>query len=345
MIELVKGLKSYVGILKEHTHNIIIALISISFFNNENRVVLVDNGLVPILFDFINCKEFDFCRSSLILLSNVCHVSSFEIKNTIIKKGIFGILHKKLLSLQTSLLSSNYCSLYDLCNSISKLVEYNSEGVDMLLNSPLISSLLQTLELVTSIVEISSGTPNVDVVNIQRRICVSFVSCTSFSYEQCDCFVKYEVIPFLLVLLEKHMNMMKKKGKKMGEWVVRHAASILFNVSYFGYKKAVNREKNKFRGIFDGVNGMKRLYGLFSYLHNQKNQSSLERETINYISLCVCRLLKSDTIPPLYVSLLVYVNELRSQPKPESGDNFPLSARICWDGLIEANEYLIKYSK
>jgi hypothetical protein len=69
----------------------------------------------------------------------------------------------------------------------------------------LIPSLLQTLESATSIVETSSHTPDTDVVNIQQYICGCFVYCTSFSYEQTVHLVSYEVIPSLLVLLEKHM--------------------------------------------------------------------------------------------------------------------------------------------
>jgi hypothetical protein len=97
--------------------------------------------------------------------------------------------------------------------------------------------------------------------------------------------------------------------------------------------------------VFDAVDGIKRLYELFSYLHNQKNQSPLEKEDVNLISLCVCFLLKSQTIPPSYVSLLVYMNEMRSQPKPESGIDFPLHARECWEGLVDVEEYLTKYNK
>jgi hypothetical protein len=194
-------------------------------------------------------------------------------------------------------------------------------------------------------VETSSHTPDTDVVNIQKCICGCFANCTCFSYEQNVRVVSYEVIPSLLVLLEKHMNMMKEKGKKMDELVVRHATAALYNISFFGYKKAVYKQKNKLWDMFDAFNGIKLLYELFSYLHNQKDQSPNEKEAVNFISLCVCCLLKSDTISPSYVSLLVYVNELRSQPKPESGDDFPSFARVCWEGLVDVEEYLTKYNK
>jgi hypothetical protein len=139
--------------------------------------------------------------------------------------------------------------------------------------------------------------------------------------------------------------MMKEKGKKMDELVVKYATAALFNISLFGYRKAIYGEKNKLRDMFDAVSGIKRLYELFSYLHNQKDQSPFEKEVVNFISLCVCYLLKSDTISPSYVSLLVYVNELRSQPKPESGFDFPSIARECWEGLVDVEEYLTKYNK
>jgi hypothetical protein len=135
----------------------------------------------------------------------------------IVKTGIFGILHEKLLDLSPPppipLLSSNYFSLDRLCCSLESLVKNNSEGVDIF---------LQTLQSVTSIVE-TSHTPNTNVVNIQEYICGCFLACTFYSYEQAMRVVRCEVIPSLLILLEKYMNMMKEKGKEMGEWVVRYA--------------------------------------------------------------------------------------------------------------------------
>jgi hypothetical protein len=56
-------------------------------------------------------------------------------------------------------------------------------------------------------------------------------------------------------------------------------------------------------------------------------------------------LLKSDKISPSYVSLLVCLNELRSEPKPKSGFDFPSYARECWEGLVDVEEYLTKYNK
>jgi hypothetical protein len=347
--ELVKGLKSPVTIMNEaHICYILVALISISF-TDKNKAILANSAVIPILFDLMSCKEYYVWTVSITLLSYICNVLSLEIKNMIVKTGIFGILHKKLLEISppppTPLLSSNYFSLNRLCGSINSLVVGNSEGVNALLNSSLIPSLLQTLESATSIVEASSHTPDTNVVKIQEYICACFINCTRFSYEQTIHLVSCEVIPSLLVLLEKHMNMMKKKGKKMDELVVRHATVVLFNILLFGYRKVVYGEKNTLKSIFDTVNGIKRLYELFSYLHNQKDKSPVEKEVVNWISLCVCYLLKSDTISPSYVSLLVYVNELRSQPKPKSGYDFPSFARVCWKGLVDVEEYLTKYNK
>jgi hypothetical protein len=82
-----------------HIKNILFSLISISV-DDKNKELLIDNDIIPHLIVFIrDCKESDIWKNSAILLSKICLVKSIEKKNTIIKTGIFKILHEKFLEI------------------------------------------------------------------------------------------------------------------------------------------------------------------------------------------------------------------------------------------------------
>jgi hypothetical protein len=147
----------------------------------------------------------------------------------------------------------------------------------------------------------------------------------------------------LIELLEKHVKMMKEQGKKMDKLVVRHAGTTLSNISNKGSNKASDGEKNAFRKEFSLIRGERRLFEIFNYLHKQPKQSDDEKEVVDDISLCICRLLKADTPDPSYINLLVYVNEMCLSPTPTSGFDFPSYARLAWEGMIGANECLSKF--
>jgi hypothetical protein len=221
-------------------------------------------------------------------------------------------------------------------------VTNNSEGVDALLDSPLIPCLLWTLESASSIAA-TSPIPNDDVVEIQKNICRCLFWCSFFSYEQNVRLVDYGVIPSLLRLLEKHVSMMKGEKRKMDELVIRHAAAALDNISIKGSNESLDGEKNKFRNVFDSVGGVGRLYEVFDYLHTQQNQSPDEKEAVQFISLCICHLFKSDTPPSSYIRLLVYLEEMKSSTPTTSGFDFPKEARLAWNRMIGADECLKKY--
>jgi hypothetical protein len=209
----------------------------------------------------------------------------------------------------------------------------------------MIPSLLWTLETASSIVSTSPFISNVNVVNIQKWICGCFTHCTFFTYEQSVHVVNYGVIPSLLKVLELHVNMLKEKGRKMDKLVVCNASITLSNISNKGLNKSSEREKNKFRSSFDSVDGVRRLCEMFNYLNTQQKHSPLEKKAVDDISLCVCRLLKSDTPPEWCVSLLFYVKEMKSSPTPPSGYEFPSAARNAWDRMVGADECVEKFKE
>jgi hypothetical protein len=74
--------------------------------------------------------------------------------------------------------------------------------------------------------------------------------------------------------------MMKEKGRKMDEWVVRHASTALSNISIKGSSESASGEKNQFREAFDSVDGIKRLFDMFEYLHTLMNHTPIEKEAL-----------------------------------------------------------------
>jgi hypothetical protein len=214
--------------------------------------------------------------------------------------------------------------------------------VNSFLESQIIPSLLRILESVSSIAITSSFTE--DVASIHKYICGCFVCCTCFSYEQTAVVVNCGVIKSLLSVLEELIDQIKSNGRKFNEVVVKNSSMVLSNITSKGFKKTGDGEKNYFRNNFDKVDGINRLFEIFNYLQTQENQSQLEKETVDRISLSICRLFKSDT-PPSYGSVLVYVNKLKSSPSPTSGFDFPLKARKAWEKMINADKCLETFKK
>jgi hypothetical protein len=117
---------------------------------------------------------------------------------------------------------------------------------------------------------------------------------------------------------------------------------IFFNTGLDGSTSGSKEEKNKFKNYFDENNRLNILFNLFKYLISQ-SLSPTQKETINYISTTICRLLKNERPPLCYGCVLEYVNNLKSSPSPTSGYDLPSDARISWGEMLKANECLWSY--
>jgi hypothetical protein len=84
------------------------------------------------------------------------------------------------------------------------------------------------------------------------------------------------------------------------------------------------------------------LLNLFKYLISQ-TLSPIQKNTINHLSVGICRLLKNERPPLCYGCVLEYVSKLKSSPSPTSGYDFPSAAKNSWNGMSKANECLWSY--
>jgi hypothetical protein len=75
------------------------------------------------------------------------------------------------------------------------------------------------------------------------------------------------------------------------------------------------------------------------------NHTPIEKEALRHLSLCVCRLFKSDIPPPSSASLLIYINKMKSHLTPTSKYNFPSAARYVWNRMLDADSWLNEYKK
>jgi hypothetical protein len=151
-----------------------------------------------------------------------------------------------------------------------------------------------------------------------------------------------KVIDSLLNIIEMYINEIKKKNILLNEETVKVISKIFFNTGFDGSEAASEKEKNKFKNYFDENNRLNGLLNLFKYLLSQ-TLSPIQKETINWISITICDLLKSERPPLCYGCVLEYVNNLKSSPSPTSGYDFPSAAKISWGELLKADECLRSY--
>jgi hypothetical protein len=151
-----------------------------------------------------------------------------------------------------------------------------------------------------------------------------------------------KVIDSLLNIIEMYINEIKKKKIILNEQTVQTISMIFFTTGLKGSKAGSKEEKNKLKNYFDENNRLNVLPNLFKYLISQ-TLSPTQKETINYISITICLLLKNERPPPCYGCVLEYVNKLKSSPSPTSGYDYPSAAKYSWNEMLNPNECLSSF--
>jgi hypothetical protein len=330
---------------KDENNELMISVLKafVNISRGDNNKLLINDGMVPLLLPLINSSNTIVWQRTVTLLSNICNIKSVEDKNSIINCGIFDVFHKKLLEISPTppqnMISSNYISIYCIIDGIDHLLFSNRSGVTSFLKTPLIPLLLHTLD---STISIGNTSSDKDIQKIQQYICNCFGRCTEHCYEDTLLLVEMKVIDSLLNIIEKYINEIKKKKIILNEETVQTISMIFFNTGLYGSNAGSKKEKNKFKNYFDENNRLNKLFNLFKYLNSQ-TLSPIQKETINYTSITICRLLKNDRPPLCYGCVLEYVNNLKSSTFFISGHNFPLAAKNSWNQMLEADECLSSY--
>lgn len=205
-----------------HIHNLVRAFASLL---TDNEIQIDDDIISTILLLII--RDDDIRNDLFISLNHICFVASSEKKNIIIKVGIFDVFQE--LERSSSI---DYILLSYIYYCINEVVRKNKEGVSALLDSSLISILLERLRSTTLLISsLSIPEEKEEVMNIQKYISECLMTCTSFSYEQCYKLVKFSVISLLLYVLERYVLVLKSEVKKLDKLMIQNASASLFNIS------------------------------------------------------------------------------------------------------------------
>jgi hypothetical protein len=152
------------------------ALINIIIRINENKEILLDGEITPLLLPLFNSSDIDVWKKAVLLLSNICCIKSVEDKNSMINCVIFDVFHKKLLEISPfppqKIISSNYFSIYHIIIGIDNLLKFNGCGVTSFLKTSLIPLLLRTFD---STISTGNTSSDEDIGNVQLDICNCFL--------------------------------------------------------------------------------------------------------------------------------------------------------------------------
>jgi hypothetical protein len=318
--------------------DILKSLICISL-NNENIKILLDAGIISLLFHFFNTSKL---KKSLInfitLLSNICNVTSIEDKNRIINSGLFDFFHEKLLEMSSSkeMVWEKREFVNCIVKGIKELLVSNFTFVTSFLKTPAVLPLLSTLK---SAISLGTKTFDDDIGEIQANICNCFLECTYHSYEDICCLFKNNVVDSMMNIIEMYLNNIKERKMMLREDVVEGAVIVIFNVLVEGSNPgSPDEEGNKFKKYFDENNRFNVLVDLFKLLITQP-QPPTKEEIINYISISICLLLKREKPPPFCGSVIEYIYNLKSSPSRTFGFNFPSIAQNAWNNMTNADEF------
>jgi hypothetical protein len=168
--------------------------------NERNKQIFFDKRIMDILLVLISNSQNPILPKAVSLLMNICSIPSVEAKNTIIKKDIFNILHKRLSELSPSppqqMKPDDYYSVYYIVDLVNNLLSSNPSGVIPFLNSPLIPVFSWTLESSMSLLSTSSDK---NIQDIFRFICLSFSYCAQLPYENVIRFMEMRRINRLIL--------------------------------------------------------------------------------------------------------------------------------------------------
>jgi hypothetical protein len=323
--------------------SVLFAFVNITFVVDENKKVVLDSGIIPLLLPLVSSSDTNVCKKTVLLLSHICAIKSVRDKNSIIICGIFDVFHKKLLEISPippqKMISSNYYSIFRIIAGIDHLLISNSSVITSFLKTPLIPLLLHTLN---STIPIGNTSSDEDIGNIQLYICRCFSRCTYHCYKDTLLLVEMKVIDSLLNIIEMYINEIKEKKIILNEETIESISKIFFKTGFKGSTSGSEKEKNKFKNYFDENNRLNVLVNLFKYLISQ-TLSPTQKETINNLSVGICFLLKNERPPLCYGCVLEYVNNLKSSPFPTSDYYFSLVAKSSWDEMLKADECLWSY--
>jgi hypothetical protein len=148
-----------------------------------------------------------------------------------------------------------------------------------------------------------------------------------------------KVIDSLLNIIEMYINEIKKKKILLNEKTVELISQFFFSIGMNGSKAGSKEEKNKFKNYFDENNRLNLLLNLFKYLISQTLSPS-QKETINWISIAICFLLKNE-IPLHYGCVLKYVKSLCVPEYLKSQHTlYTVFANDSWSQMRKADECL-----
>jgi hypothetical protein len=324
-----------------HLENILGVLINISRDNMKNKNIIIYNEIIPFLLALINSSETLIWKRSILLLSYLCNNESTEIKNNIIELSTFNILYKKLFQISPpppeKMLLDNYYEVYCSILGIRYLIDSNSSGITSFLDTPFIPLLLWTLD---SAISLAGRSSYENIHNIQNYICLCFESCSSFSYENSSRLVEMKVIDGMMNVIEIYASKVKKKNQNVNEDTCLYSSMVIFNITREGFEKSLDGKFNKFKLIFEEDNKINRLLDCFKIIISHQPQSSTQMEILNYISISICYLLKSQKPLSIYHPILIYMNELKSSPSSAIGYDFTLAARNALVKIIDVEKCL-----
>jgi hypothetical protein len=324
---------------KDENNKLIMNVLSvfINISKGNNKILLVNNEIIPLLFPLVNSPNTILWKKAILLLSNICNTRFIDDINLYV---IFDVFHQKLLEISPfppqNIVSSNYHSISCIILGINGLLIFNRSGVTSFLKTPLIPLLLHTLGSTLSIGNTSSDK---EFGKIQLNICKCFLECTKDCYEDTLLLVEMKVIDYLLDIIEMYINEIKNNKILLNEEIVQIISMIFFNTGKHGSKAGSEEEKNKFKNYFDENNRLNKLLNLFEFFVSQ-TLSPIQKETINYVSITICLLLKNERPPLCYICVLEYVNNLKFSLSPTSFHDFPSAAKNSWNEMLNAKECL-----
>jgi hypothetical protein len=319
---------------ENHILNLLSVLINFTLIE-KNIQIFFEKRIIDILLVLVSDSQNHILCKSVALLWSICCIPSVEAKNTIIKKDIFNILHRRLSELSPSppqqMKPDDYHSVSCIVGSVKNLLVSNPSGVIPFLNSPLIPVFSWTLESSMSLLNTSS---DVNVLNIFTFVCESFYSCAELPYENIILFMEMKGGDLMLNVIEKYVEEIKQNNKRLNEGVVGYVSKTIYNVAANAFDNSDDGERNKMKNIFEENNKFNRMVDLCKYLISQPPSSPQQKYITNSISLAICFLLKSERPSPSLSYILSYVDNLKTSPPHPNDFIVSKSAKYALNNIV-----------
>jgi hypothetical protein len=334
---LIKSLNIYLekqSFSQEEMKEVLLTLAFICF-NNDLKT-----DILSLLYKMVMVEDFVIVQYSLIPFANLSSVFSTEDAVKLVSMGILTAFTKlfQRLTFETLKEPITHSALMSALKIVRYTLEFHTPSINTFLSSPLVPTILEIFNIAFSF-SLSKHFSGVMEKILIHICCIFFVN---YSIKQVEELVNTKIPQLFLDKFDILMSEMEK-GRNELSFVVYHFSAFFEACINHGFFNPTSFGNNSLKSHFEKFNSISRLCNAFILLKSLNSQLNYVKESLNYLLLAVCYLLKNQTPPIICGPILQYCYDLKDKPSSLHGFYFPKRAKCVWNNMKNPFDIMLEW--